>query len=237
MGRRFILGDLHGEIGKLESVLALSGFSASRDTLYSLGDISDRGSGSAECLRRLSELPAFHAVTGNHDIWLRHYLLTGEAIPHWTEKCGGDITVKSIEEGNMSVSERLALGGWIETWPALIILEDWIIMHGGIYSGITMDDLIGFSSDKTPVPMDYADERNRLVWDRSYISSAFPSLNEGKEFAPPFVTDRNICIGHTPVRMVMHSKEYHLYAIDTSCGYKGGTLTLMDMDSLKLYQA
>lgn len=237
MGRRFILGDLHGEIVKLESVLALSGFSSSRDALYFLGDISDRGSGSVECVRMLSEIPSFHAVTGNHDIWLRHYLLTGEAIPHWTGKCGGDITVRSIEASNMEPSERLALGKWIEAWPAVIILDDWIIMHGGIYKGIAMSDLIRFSEDRTPVPMNYDDERNRLVWDRSYISSAFPSLDEGKEHVLPFETDRNICIGHTPVKRVMHNEEYHLYAIDTSCGYKGGTLTLMDMDTLELFQA
>lgn len=237
MGRRFILGDLHGETEKLERVLALSGFSLSQDTIYFLGDISDRGSDPVSCMRRLNELPSFHAVSGNHDIWLRHYLLTGEAISHWTSRCGGDITVRSIEESRMSASERASLGNWIASWPAVIILPDWLIMHGGIYSGVTLEDLIEFAADRTPVPMNYDDRRNRLVWDRSYISSAFPSLDEGKEHVSPFDTERNIAVGHTPVRKVMHSSEYHLYALDTSCGYKGGTLTLMDMDSFELFQA
>lgn len=237
MGRRFILGDLHGEIEKLERVFALSGFSPSRDTLYFLGDVSDRGMDAVRCMRALYELPSFHAVTGNHDIWLREYLLTGEATPHWIAKCGGDITVRNIEEEVVSSAERSVLGKWIASWPAVIILDDYIIMHGGIYSGITMDDLIRFSNDKTPVPMNYDDERNRIVWDRSYISSAFPFLHEDKEYAPPFSTEKTIVIGHTPVKKVLFSASYHLYAIDTGSCYEGGLLTLMDLDSKEVFQS
>lgn len=232
MGRRLVLGDVHGNIKALEKVLELSHFTAD-DRLYFLGDISDRGSHSVECLRLLRSLPNMHAVTGNHDIWLRDYLLSGLPSYHWISKCGGEETIESFEKCRVSDYEKKELGDWISTWPAVILLPDSIIVHGGMPPGTTYEMLEAYSEDTTPVPVNYSDERNKLVWNRSYVYAAFD-----KPLIPPFETSSQIYIGHTPIgRSVRHSASYHLYALDTGSGYEGGLLTLMDIDSKECWQA
>ncbi len=65
-GRDFIVGDLHGSLAMLETLLRHVGFDAARDRLFSVGDLVDRGADSAGCLALLDE-PWFFAVLGNHE--------------------------------------------------------------------------------------------------------------------------------------------------------------------------
>lgn len=213
-------------------MLEAASFSESSDELYFLGDISDRGDHSVECLRLLRSIPFVHAVTGNHDIWLRDYLLSGLPSFHWLSKCGGEKTLRSFERCRVSDYEKKELGEWIASWPAVLLLPDSIIVHGGITPEAKYSDLEVFSEDAAPVPDDYSDERNKLVWNRSYVYAAFD-----KPLIPPFDTDKQIYVGHTPIgRSVRHSASYHLYALDTGSGYEGGLLSLMDMDTKEIWQ-
>ena len=43
MGRNLIVGDIHSQYGLLMDALEAASFSPSDDTLYSVGDIADRG--------------------------------------------------------------------------------------------------------------------------------------------------------------------------------------------------
>lgn len=72
-GRDFIIGDLHGQLYLLKSLLDHVGFSAENDRLFSVGDLIDRGEDSAGCLALLRE-PWFHAVMGNHEQMLIDFL-------------------------------------------------------------------------------------------------------------------------------------------------------------------
>lgn len=65
-GRDFAVGDIHGHFRRLEQALALIGFDASRDRLFSVGDLVDRGPDSEEALAWLQR-PWFFAVQGNHE--------------------------------------------------------------------------------------------------------------------------------------------------------------------------
>ena len=67
----YCIGDLQGCDGALERLLADMGFSPSRDTVYLLGDLVNRGPGSLEVLRRcLRHDGALRPVLGNHDLHL-----------------------------------------------------------------------------------------------------------------------------------------------------------------------
>lgn len=73
LGRDFVVGDLHGRRGVLEARLGAVGFDPRIDRVFSVGDLIDRGPDSLETLALIEE-PWFHAVLGNHELMLLHFL-------------------------------------------------------------------------------------------------------------------------------------------------------------------
>lgn len=65
-GRDFAVGDIHGHFARLQRALDERGFRPSRDRLFSVGDLVDRGPQSQLALEWL-EQPWFFAVQGNHE--------------------------------------------------------------------------------------------------------------------------------------------------------------------------
>src|SRR3546814_1255791 len=55
IGRDFIVGDLHGCLDLLQAELTRIEFDRSKDRLFSVGDLVDRGPDSMGCLRRSEE--------------------------------------------------------------------------------------------------------------------------------------------------------------------------------------
>lgn len=72
-GRDFVVGDLHGHGHLLEEQLRRLSFDPSCDRVLSVGDLVDRGPASLETLSLIRE-PWFHAVLGNHELMLLHFL-------------------------------------------------------------------------------------------------------------------------------------------------------------------
>ncbi len=64
--RIFFVGDIHGEITKLNEKLDEVGFDKEKDHLFSVGDLIDRGEDSLSCLALIQE-EWFRAVRGNHE--------------------------------------------------------------------------------------------------------------------------------------------------------------------------
>jgi serine/threonine protein phosphatase 1 len=65
-GKDYVVGDLHGCYDLLQRVLNEVDFDTTRDRLFSVGDLIDRGPDSLQCLELLAE-PWFYAVKGNHE--------------------------------------------------------------------------------------------------------------------------------------------------------------------------
>lgn len=65
-GRDFVIGDLHGSRSALEELMEKVRFEPTQDRVLCVGDLTDRGPESIECLQLLKE-PWFHCVLGNHD--------------------------------------------------------------------------------------------------------------------------------------------------------------------------
>lgn len=72
-GRDFIVGDMHGCLDLFQAQLDRIGFDPTKDRIFSVGDLADRGPDSMGCLRLLRE-PWFHAVRGNHEDMLLDYV-------------------------------------------------------------------------------------------------------------------------------------------------------------------
>lgn len=65
-GRDFVVGDIHGMFRLLQYKLIELGFDETKDRLFSVGDLVDRGPDSHEFEDWLAK-PWFHAVRGNHE--------------------------------------------------------------------------------------------------------------------------------------------------------------------------
>jgi Ca2+-binding RTX toxin-like protein len=65
-GKDYIVGDLHGCYTLLDRLLSEIKFDLSKDRLFSVGDLADRGPDSLRCLQLLDE-PWFYTVQGNHE--------------------------------------------------------------------------------------------------------------------------------------------------------------------------
>lgn len=66
-GRLFVVGDIHGDLIELNRALDRSGFNRKTDTLFSVGDIIDKGPDSLEIISSVEEgwlIP----ILGNHEI-------------------------------------------------------------------------------------------------------------------------------------------------------------------------
>ena len=61
----YVMSDIHGMYEKYEKMLKQIDFSE-KDTLYVLGDIVDRGSGSMKVLQDMMRRANVHGLIGNH---------------------------------------------------------------------------------------------------------------------------------------------------------------------------
>lgn len=68
VGRDFCVGDLHGQYEIFLAALKAIQFDETKDRMFSVGDLVDRGEDSISCLR-LVKKPWFHATLGNHDLF------------------------------------------------------------------------------------------------------------------------------------------------------------------------
>ncbi len=71
-GKDYIVGDLHGCFSLLERLLSAVHFDESRDRLFSVGDLIDRGPESLRCMQLLDET-WFYAVQGNHELMMAEF--------------------------------------------------------------------------------------------------------------------------------------------------------------------
>ncbi len=241
MGRNLIVGDIHSQYGLLMDALEAASFSPSDDTLYSVGDIADRGPETVRLIEFLSSLPSYKPVLGNHDLWLRDYLVSGLCPSEWMDSNGGLRTVKDFIRSGVSEKDKVRMGEWLSRAPYVRIEEKYIVLHGGIPSGWTMVELKKVAALNAST-LGYAwlenDEKNSPLWNRTYLQSAMAFENgaDPSVLQSPLDTDKKIFIGHTPLNSPFHSQRYHLTAIDTGAGH-GKALTIMDMDALRFWQA
>jgi bis(5'-nucleosyl)-tetraphosphatase (symmetrical) len=118
----YFIGDLQGCLGPLERLLALVDFSPSRDTLYPLGDLVNRGPDSLGLLRRLRALDdAARPILGNHDL---HLL----AVAAGLRRAHVNDTLGPI----LAAGERQALLDWVRSQPLARQAHGWLLVHAGV---------------------------------------------------------------------------------------------------------
>lgn len=118
----YMIGDVQGCDEPLGRLLDELDFSPSRDTLYLLGDLVNRGPASLQVLRRLMALEgAAHCLLGNHDL---HLL----AAAHGVRKLHRSDTVQDI----LDAPDRVALLDWLRHRPMALFEHGWLMVHAGV---------------------------------------------------------------------------------------------------------
>jgi bis(5'-nucleosyl)-tetraphosphatase (symmetrical) len=118
----YMIGDVQGCDEALGHLLDKLDFSPSRDTLYLLGDLVNRGPASLAVLRRLIALDgSAHSLLGNHDL---HLL----AVAHGVRKPHRSDTVADI----LNAPDRGALLDWLRQRPMALHEHGWLMVHAGV---------------------------------------------------------------------------------------------------------
>jgi bis(5'-nucleosyl)-tetraphosphatase (symmetrical) len=118
----YMIGDVQGCDEALGRLLEKIAFSPSRDTLYLLGDLVNRGPASLQVLRRLVALGnSAHSLLGNHDL---HLLATA----HGVRKLHRSDTVQDI----LDAPDRVALLDWLRHRPMALFEHGWLMVHAGV---------------------------------------------------------------------------------------------------------
>lgn len=122
----YLIGDVQGCNVALQSLLDKISFSPSRDTLFMLGDLVNRGPDSAGVLRRLMGYGASaQCLLGNHDL---HLLATA----HGARAPGRRDTLSAV----LKASDRHAMLEWLRQQRLALLQrylnQDYLMVHAGV---------------------------------------------------------------------------------------------------------
>ena len=118
----YAIGDIQGCYHSFQQLLERIDFNFSRDRLWLVGDIINRGSGSLQTLRWIYQhQAAVTMVLGNHDL---HALAVAEGFvsPHKHD------TLQSI----LAAPDRMELLHWLRHQPMIHAADGYLMVHAGL---------------------------------------------------------------------------------------------------------
>jgi bis(5'-nucleosyl)-tetraphosphatase (symmetrical) len=137
----YCIGDIQGCDSALGRLLDEIGFSASRDTVYLLGDLVNRGPESAAVLRRCMDAgDALRPLLGNHDL---HLL----AAAHGARKPSRKDTLEAV----LQADDRQAMLAWLRQQPLMRTHthagERLAMVHAGLLPTWTVDEALALADE------------------------------------------------------------------------------------------
>lgn len=215
-GHDFVVGDIHGCFDQLRTALIEAGFNETRDRLFSVGDLVDRGPSSHEAVDWLDK-PWFFAVRGNHE-QMAIEAEFGSVDPGWHCVNGG------MWWYGLSDAERRSTARVFSELPYAAEVETRDGTFGLVHAEVAGDDwsalramLIAAEKEK---PENFEHMERFVLWGRDVIRrrSFFNGVSG---------IDR-VYVGHTPVSDWLIFKNVHY--IDTGVCF-GKKLTVVCMTS------
>jgi len=137
----YLIGDVQGCCDALDAMLAKIGFSPSRDRIFVLGDLVNRGPRSLDTLRRLRSLgDAAQCLLGNHDLNLL-------AVAHGVRRPHRGDTIQEI----LDAPDREHWLDWLRQRPLALSLgsgaDGWLMVHAGVVPQWTREQTLQFAEE------------------------------------------------------------------------------------------
>jgi bis(5'-nucleosyl)-tetraphosphatase (symmetrical) len=133
----FLVGDVQGCDAALARLLGKIDFSPSRDTLFVLGDLVNRGPQSAAVLRRLMGYgDAAQCLLGNHDLSLLA-VAHGQRPPHRND------TLDQV----LQAPDRARMIEWLRRRHMAIHHKGLLMVHGGVLPQWDLDQTLGLARE------------------------------------------------------------------------------------------
>ncbi len=135
----YLIGDVQGCDTALQRLLDTLDFSPSRDSLFLMGDLVNRGPGSDAVLRRLMGYgDSAHCLLGNHDLNLLA-VAQGVRKPHRND------TLECV----LDAPDRTAMLGWLRYQRMAIVLKragkPLLMVHAGVLPAWTVEKTVALA--------------------------------------------------------------------------------------------
>jgi serine/threonine protein phosphatase 1 len=213
MGKIFAIGDIHGCISKLDTMMAQLNIDAQNDTLVFIGDYIDRGSDPKGVVDSILDIRKniknVVCLLGNHEqMFLNYYL------EHKDEDLfmnNGGISTMISYGFNPSRGNNIDIPNdhmeFLITLQLSYETDDYIFVHAGLRPGI-------------PIQRQNFED---LLWIRyDFINS-------------PYDFKKIVIFGHTPLSFTTPLIDKNKIGLDTGAVY-GGKLTCIELTEMKLHQ-
>ncbi len=219
--KTYVLGDLHNNYKGLMQLFEKVNFNPKNDALYFIGDIFEgTAKDSYECLKELSKINHFYPCMGNHDLWVKQWIITGKINKSWL-KSGGSITIENLTKHE---DYLILLSDYFKKVKYWYNYNQYFLCHAGFDTrkSVTSQKEINFTI-------------NRSLWQKALVADS-----QNKKLKYNFnnvnFTFEKVIIGHTPT--ISHKPEIlsNVINIDTGSG-NVGRLTLMDLNNQEYYQS
>ncbi len=243
--KKWVLGDCHGELEKLQEVLTIAPIQKG-DTIITLGDLTDRGPKSYECVQLLIDMQKYYNminIKGNHDYCFYEGVNTGryllmnqgceETLESYIRNCNPDKSVirkmsgsyTDFDFNDMPIEHHTFFRTQLDYY---IDEENNCFVHGGF----NRHKLIQEEEDK-----------QIFLWDRDLLGAArsYSSMKDNKYKFKMKNEFKEVFIGHTPTLYFGSSVPLqfaNIWDIDTGSGKSPeAKLTIMDVNSKEFWQA
>ena len=209
MQKIFVVGDIHGCLEKLVTLMDKIPIDYNQDQLIFIGDYIDRGPSSFEVVRYLIELknlkPDTVFIKGNHEDMLQNYL------------DGSDRFTYQLNGGQKTLDEYLSRSDSKDAFP---IPADHLEFFNSLRLYYQTDDFIFVHAGlREKVPLESQDKMD-LLWIRDeFIHSKF-------DFG------KRVIFGHTPFKEPL--QQVNKIGIDTGAVY-GNQLTCVQLPEIEFF--
>lgn len=138
----YLIGDVQGCNAALGTLLEHISYSPSRDCVYLLGDLVNRGPDSLAVLRRcMEEQASIYPLLGNHDL---HLLVSAAGL----RRAGKHDTLTQV----LQAPERVQMLDWLASQPLARHLvsakgQDLLLVHAGVLPQWTLQDTLGYAQE------------------------------------------------------------------------------------------
>jgi len=216
--KEFVIGDIHGGHKALLQCFDRSKFDYDNDLLICLGDVVDGWPETPQCIEELLKIRNLIYIIGNHDVWAKAWLDSGEEEYLWLSQ-GGQATKDAYLNNQQLLTKHRSFFDIAKSY--YIDDKNRLFVHGGFDPSIDIK----------------LQSQTDITWDRSLFETARLKGYNGPD--KKITKYSEVFIGHTstisfgikePIKMC------EVWNLDTGGGWEW-KLSIMDINTKEYWQS